>query len=234
VKLRTILYLSLTATIISVSAINASWLASPPDGALKLIATDTKAGCPSRSDLERSLGYGAEYVMITADCPALSYAIERLPKRKLMIGVANSAELDATLRQFPAKNAKFTEQYGILANDTAIADVRAKAPALWGWTKTEGRACFDAYLTQGWAGIVPAVCENGTMLIGLDERWKIWGWPNRFQARMAAANVNVVIADNAGGSFTGLTQLDQIPLIPRDFKGYALVDDIKLIGPAIR
>ena len=48
---------------------------------------------------------------------------------------------------------------------------------------------------------------------------------------MAAANVKVVIVDNAGGGFT---TLDQIPLIPRDFKGYALVDDIKLIGPAIR
>ena len=230
-KLRTIIYLSLTATIIGVSAINASWLASPPDGALKLIATDTVAGCPSRGDLERSLTYHAEYMMMTPDCPSLGVSIERMPKRKLMIRVATPADVDAMLRQFPTNNAKFTEQYGVLAEDGALPALRTKAPTLWVWSKAEARGCFDAYLKQGWAGIVPAVCENRTILIGLDERWKVWGWPNRFQARMAAANVKVVIADNKRG---GLTTLDQIPLIPRDFKGYALVDDIKLIGPAIR
>ena len=72
------------------------------------------------------------------------------------------------------------------------------------------------------------------MIVGLSEQWFIWGWPNRFQQRMKDAGVRVILTDLEGGKMKGITGLQQIPEIPRDFKGYALIDDIMLIGRAIK
>jgi glycerophosphoryl diester phosphodiesterase len=88
----------------------------------------------------------------------------------------------------------------------------------------------------GWTGLVPASCKGKTILVPLDQKWKVWGWPKRFTARMDGARVHVILTGPSGANkaLTGIATPEQIPEIPREFKGYLWVEDIGVIGPGLR
>lgn len=241
-KLQTIIYLGLTAIIVTISALNASWIAPQPAGSLKLIAArgsdPDKDNCISTDGLQQAFIAGAEYVITPvttkSGCASLDDAIRYIPNRKLIISVANPGEVDTMVERFAAFKRPFDDRYSLTGNGAAVAGAHAKLPDTWGWSETDGRTCYSAYLWQGWYGAVPEICRGKTMIVGLSEQWFIWGWPNRFQQRMKDAGVRVILTDLEGGKMKGITGLQQIPEIPRDFKGYALIDDIMLIGRAIK
>jgi hypothetical protein len=204
---------ALAITFVTLSALNASWVAPQPPGVLKLIATRAGPadGCISTADAQTAFVDGADYLIVPGE-PAEKCLLDarQMPKRKFM--ASQSGEFEAT------------------------------QPTPWNWTRDGAAACYDAYFKMGWLGVVPDACRGGTMLIPLDGQWKLWGWPKRFMARMNAADVKVILggpaakAESTGETLEafGLATVTQIPEVPRDFTGYLLVDDIAAIGPAIR
>ncbi|MFC4291140.1 hypothetical protein ACFOWX_01795 [Sphingorhabdus arenilitoris] len=100
----------------------------------------------------------------------------------------------------------------------------------------KARQCAGDYRTSGMAGIVPSSCVGGTMILTLDDLgMTLWGWPDRFMARMAAHNVRLIIAaDEKDGKLTGLTQLTQYNDIANSYNGYIWVDNIAELGPALK
>ena len=74
------------------------------------------------------------------------------------------------------------------------------------------------------------------MLLTLDELGMgLWGWPDRFMARMADAEVRLIVAaDVRGDAITGLTKLSEYDDIASSYNGYIWVDDIAELGPALR
>ena len=141
----------------------------------------------------------------------------------------------ATLALFERLKRPIDAQYGFIGDAPTLAAIRAKAPKAWAWNEEEGRACFAAYVKFGWFGITPDICKGGTILIPLDQKWKVAGWPKRFVARMEAAGTRMILTapDGLNGELVGLSALTQIPEVPRDYNGYLWVDDIALIGPAL-
>ncbi|MFM9853827.1 MAG: hypothetical protein ACKVOJ_13635 [Sphingomonadaceae bacterium] len=229
---------ALVLGLVIISFMNASWLVGEPTGTLKMIASRTagKAGCPSLESMRRAVIDSGGRLLIDVPgapgCDAMAQALTQLPRYEYIIRVGDAAK---ALAVFDRLKRPIDERYSFTGDTAAIAIIRAHAPKAWSWTVQEGRTCFADYVVRGWLGLVPDSCAGKTMLVPLDQKWKVAGWPKRFMARMEAAGTRVIVTDSDTGSgLKGIDQLDQIPQVPRDYNGYLWVDDAALIGPAIR
>ncbi len=117
-----------------------------------------------------------------------------------------------------------------------VARMRQLLPGAWVWSKDSAATCTSAYAWQGWLGLTPSACRNGTLMIPLDSQWAFAGWPNRLVARMEAAGARVIVIGPQDGKDRplGLDLPEQLGQIPASFNGYVWVDDIYTVGPALR
>ncbi len=137
------------------------------------------------------------------------------------------------LAQLPAAA---SERSIFIGDDAAVAAIRKARPKAWAFSVSGARACASDYKLSGLWGSVPAFCQNGTMLLTLDDLgYTLWGWPNRFLARMKDAGVRVIIAENVvDGRIKGLTNVNQYGDIADSYNGYIWVDNIQDLGPALK
>lgn len=126
------------------------------------------------------------------------------------------------------------ERSHVIGDDAAVAAIRKARPKFHAFSVSSARRCSADYGLSGMWGSVPEECKNGAMLLALgDIDFTLWGWPNRFLARMKDANVRVIIAqDVVDGQIKGLTDVNQYGDIANSFDGYIWVDDIEELGPA--
>ncbi len=225
--------------LVVMSFVNASWLAPAPPGALQMIAARPGAGdaCPSLKDTREALIAAGGPVVLDAaakpGCMNFATALEQLPRYKFILKTDDAA---GTLAAFEKLERPVDERYGFIGDAATVATIRARAPKAWAFTIAEGRACFEDYVKLGWLAMVPESCRGKTILVPLDEKWKVAGWPRRFQARMKAAGTQVILTapGKPADAIPGITTLEQIPEVPRAYTGYLWVDAPILIGRSIR
>ena len=238
-KIGNLIKWAIAIALVVLSFLNASWLAPEPSGGLSLIAAHSrnKGGCATLESTRRALIDAGGGVVIDTDnakgCMTAEMALTQFPRYHFILKVSDG---EKALAIFERLKRPIDERYGFLGDAAAIAAIRAKAPAAWAWTIAEGRTCFADYVTRGWLGLVPASCTGGTILVPLDQKWKVAGWPKRFQARMKAAGTRVILTAPGAPTDTipGLIQLEQIPEVPRAYTGMLWLEDAALIGPSIR
>lgn len=225
--------------LVALSLLNASWIAPDPQGALQLVAahSEDKGGCATLGGVQRALiDAGGGVVLDTdsaKDCLSAETAIEQFPRYHFILKVSDAAK---ALAMFERLKEPVDERYGFVGDAATIAAIRAKVPGAWAWTIADGRRCFADYVKLGWFGLTPRSCKGGTILVPLDQKWKVAGWPRRFLARMKAANTHVILAGpgTPENAIPGLTQLEEIPEVPREYTGMLWLDEPRLIGPSIR
>lgn len=230
---------AIAVALVVLSFLNASWLAADPVGGLSLIAARSgdKDGCATLESTRRALIDAGGGVVIDTDsargCMTAETALEQFPRYHFILKVSDA---EKALGIFDTLKRPIDERYGFLGDAASVAAIRLKNPRAWAWTIPEARACFDDYVKFGWFGLVPANCKGGTILVPLDQKWKVAGWPRRFQARMKAAGTHVILTapGEPADGIPGLTQLEQIPQVPRDYRGMLWLEDAALIGPSIR
>jgi hypothetical protein len=225
--------------LLGLSFVNASWLAPEPSGALQLIGAKVgdKDGCATLDETRRALIAGGGPVVLDADatsgCMPATTALTELARYRFILRIADG---EKALELFDAIKRPIDDRYAFLGEAAAVASIRAREPKAWAFTIAESRQCFSDYAKLGWLSLVPASCKGRTILVPLDQKWKIAGWPRRFQARMAAAGTRIILTGpgDRADAIPGLAQVEQIPEIPRAYTGYVWVDDVERIGPAIR
>ncbi|MEO1168094.1 MAG: glycerophosphodiester phosphodiesterase family protein [Pseudomonadota bacterium] len=144
-----------------------------------------------------------------ADMLAAEYALAGMEMRDDVIVIGAPTLLERIAERFPQAD---------------ILDVPA------------AEACYDRYIRIGWLGRVPEECSGGFISIPITRQWMIWGWPNRFNARMRAANIRpmIVRANDGDAVPTPLETFDEIADVPQDFRGLLWLADIDTMGPSIR
>ncbi len=159
-------------------------------------------------------------------------AVSGLSKPVRIWRLKGAADAQALLPSLP----KADDKDMVLGDAAAVKAIAAVRPNLRAFTIAEARACTSRYRTTGMWGSVPAECKGKAALFGLgDIGYTLWGWPNRFLARMDAAGVPVIIAASVDGdTITGLTDLNQYNDIAHSYNGYIWVDNIEELGPALR
>lgn len=161
----------------------------------------------------------------------LADAPPALTGAELFVRIDKSADVPSILAAIPA--AAKPVFYG---SDDAMAAVRKARPDGQAFGIAKARQCTSGYKGSGWMGSVPDVCKNGVALLTLDDLGlTLWGWPNRYLARMRSAGTRVIIAqDVEGDKITGLTTPEQYGDIASSFNGTIWVDDIAALGPALK
>ncbi|PSJ43185.1 glycerophosphodiester phosphodiesterase family protein [Allosphingosinicella deserti] len=168
--------------------------------------------------------------------PTVEEVLREVPQAKLVFRFAGSDPRDADLlvAAFRRAGMPIDARYAFHGPPPILARMKALAPAAWTFDGHTGSACLGDYLKVGWTGYVPASCRNTTILIPIDRQWTIWGWPNRFQKRMADVNSRLIMVQaSRNGRIVGIARADQLGDVPRDFRGALWVEDFYEIGRAL-
>lgn len=189
------------------------------DGVL-VLATQFKSDCAADQERARSTLAEAAAAMTK---PQLFWQIK---------GADQATMLLSKLSDAPGAS----DRSVIIGDDAAVAAIRQSRPKAWAFSISGARDCASDYSLSGLWGSVPSSCRNGTMLLTLDDLgYTLWGWPNRFIARMQAAEVHVIIAEDVvDGQIKGLSDVNQFGDIANSFNGYIWVDNITDLGPALK
>jgi glycerophosphoryl diester phosphodiesterase len=169
--------------------------------------------------------------------PTVEEVLQALPAMPLLFNFKSRdpREADMLAAIFRRSGVPMDKRYAYYGDEAIIRRMRALAPGAWAWSRDSVRACTIGYAEWGWIGHVPKSCRNGTIVVPIDYQWAMWGWPNRFLARMAKAKAHVVVMGELGDgrSLVGLSDPTDLGRVPRDFRGYLWVEDIYTIGRAL-
>lgn len=169
--------------------------------------------------------------------PTVEEVLREVPTTGLVFNFKSRdpRDADALVAAFARAGVRIDGKYSFYGHPRVTARLRALVPGAWTWFKSDLKACLSDYLKIGWTGYVPASCRDTTVAIPLNYQWAIWGWPNRFQARMKAANTRVImLGDYENGEIAGIERPEQLDDVPRDFKGYLWVEDFYTVGRALQ
>ena len=145
------------------------------------------------------------------------------------------ADADALAAGFARAGIPIHDKIGFTGPQPVLDRMRRHAPKAWMFDASNASACSSDYLKWGWTGFTPGSCQGATVMIPLDRQWTIWGWPNRFLARMRGADANVVVATGVEDARPlGITMPEQLGKVPRSFRGYLWVEDIYNVGPSLQ
>jgi glycerophosphoryl diester phosphodiesterase len=162
----------------------------------------------------------------------LAEALQAVSKPVQFVHVRSAAHAAQILDVLPKDQARRI----FFGDANGVAAIKAALPQAKGFAIADARKCASAYRGSGWYGSVPANCRGGTMLLSLDDLgFTLWGWPNRFLARMKEAGTQVIIAESIkGDTITGLHSIEQYGDIASSFNGSIVIDNIAELGPALR
>jgi hypothetical protein len=165
---------------------------------------------------------------------SIGEAAYALSKPQLLWRVKGADQAAMLAAALPPPAAEDTQ--GLIGDKAAIDAFRKARPKAWAFSVADARACASDYGTSGLWGALPESCNQGTMLLTVDELgYTLWGWPNRFLARTGAAGLKVVIAESVEGDvITGLSDVDRYGDIANSFNGYIWIEDIAELGPALK
>jgi glycerophosphoryl diester phosphodiesterase len=170
--------------------------------------------------------------------PTVEDVLQAVPRTQFLFNFKSKDPRDAELlaAAFARAGVPIDERFAFYGHPRVLARMRPLAPKSWIFSKEEIRACALDYLKFGWFGHVPDSCQGRTIMVPLNYRWAVWGWPNRFLDRMAGANTRVILMGDIENdrSPVGLARPEQLGQVPRDFRGYLWVEDMWTIGRALQ
>lgn len=167
----------------------------------------------------------------------LAETLDAFPGKAFLINIksndpAEGTQLAAYLARRPAEDRRRLTVYGagraIAAFRAGLGDVRVLAFDTL-------RSCLLQYFGYGWTGIVPPACRGTVMTVPVDvARW-MWGFPQRLEERLAAADTLLVLLgplDGTGYS-TGIDDAETLAMVPPGFGGLIWTNRVDRLGAAL-
>lgn len=171
--------------------------------------------------------------------PTLREVLAAFPEARFLVNFKSNdpGEADALLTYLdatPGANLARLSFYGSAPADR-LREVRPDWRIV---SRASLMRCARDYLITGWFGATPDPCRNTILFVPANYGWLAWGWPNRFLARMQAANTEVfVVAPIRRGERPGVNGVDDAATfaqVPRGWRGGVTTDAIEVIGPLAR
>jgi glycerophosphoryl diester phosphodiesterase len=170
--------------------------------------------------------------------PTVEEVLQALPRTQFLFNFKSRDPRDADIlvQAFARAGVPIDDRFSFYGHERVLNRMRRHAPKSWIWSKAEVQACAMDYLKFGWTGHVPQSCRGRTIMVPLNYRWAVWGWPYRFLDRMAGANTRVILLGDVVNdrSPIGLERAEQLGDVPRNFRGYLWVEDIYEIGRSLQ
>src|SRR3954471_5499528 len=169
--------------------------------------------------------------------PTVGELLRELPKARIVFIFKSKdpRDADALVAAFRRAGVAIDDKYGFQGAAPVAERMRRLVPGAWAVDPRQPKACLTDYLKTGWTGFTPASCRNTTIVVPLNYRWALWGWPYRFLDRMAKANTRVEIwGPYRNGGIVPIDRPEQYDQVPVDFHGWLWVDDFYTMGPALQ
>jgi glycerophosphoryl diester phosphodiesterase len=170
--------------------------------------------------------------------PSLDEVLASFPEHAFLINVkSNDASEGERLAQEIGRLApEARRRLMFYGGDKPIAALRRLLPDVRTMSLRSLKSCLIPYIAYGWSGIVPADCNNMVVFVPINVAPWLWGWPDRFLSRMAAANsATFLVGPYHGGDFsTGVDTPEQVLALPRNYSGGILTNEVETVAPAVR
>ncbi len=168
--------------------------------------------------------------------PSLDEVLETFPDRQFLINIKSDdpgegRKLAAVLAKLPPSHRALLSAYG---SDLPMTALKERLPDLRVMSRSSLKQALVDYLATGWSGRVPSSCRN--TLIHVPENYApfLWGWPNRFLARMEEAGSRVVLVAGEGKESRGFDSIEDLSRLPGNYKGGIWTNRIDRIGPHLK
>ena len=172
------------------------------------------------------------------EMPILSELFREFPNIGLMINIKSNNTDEATkLTQYLKKHKKIANRkrlsvFGSGVGIERFANLNTDIKTL---SKQKSKECIKSYVLTGWTGHISKACHNSYVPVPENYQWIIWGWPNRFEARLRKIGSRSVLLGQhkEGQANTGIDSIESIKNIPKEFGGVIFTNRIDLIGKNI-
>jgi glycerophosphoryl diester phosphodiesterase len=168
--------------------------------------------------------------------PSLPEVLHQFPGARFLVQIKDDAAVAAPLiaildAQEPPPWTRLT----FFGSTGALRRLKQLKPSADTWSARAVQQCGLGYLETGWYAHVPRVCDDGMIIVPIQQAYLLWGWPNRFLARMHEHRTRVMligkIQNLSSGSFSRLDRPEELSDVPRGFAGLIWTDRIDVIGP---
>ncbi|MCC5996156.1 MAG: hypothetical protein JJU18_07285 [Oceanicaulis sp.] len=171
--------------------------------------------------------------------PTLGEVLEAFPGRRIVIHVKSNqtSEADLLHHWLEARPEADPDRLIVLAGPRPAERLNELRPDMAAFSMQQAMTCMRRYMLTGWSGYVPRACHNAMAGAPANMTWMLWGWPNRFIARMEAVNTQVLIggaSELTRPRSIGMDSPAEIDALPDNFRGAIMTDRIELTGPAVR
>jgi glycerophosphoryl diester phosphodiesterase len=168
--------------------------------------------------------------------PSLEDVLAAIPDKQFIINFkSNDAREGDMLADFAAAHPEWKPAiWGTYGGDGPVFAAKARmGDGINAWGAKRETACLVQYLGYGWTGIVPPACRDTMVMVPINYAGLLWGWPNRFIARMAEVNSSVILIGPYQPGDAGTSGIDtraEVDQIPQPFTGYLWTNDIAAIA----
>jgi glycerophosphoryl diester phosphodiesterase len=167
----------------------------------------------------------------------LEKALRAFPDRRFLIQFKDGGPTvaDDMIRYLEARGLADWSRLGFFGKQATVRRLAMLRPQARTWTDKGTLGCAAGYLAVGWTGYVPKTCRRGVIIVPINLRGLMWGWPNRFLQRMRHNDVEVLMIGDMtrapGADFSRLDSVDELRKLPQGFDGAVWTDHIERIGP---
>ena len=169
--------------------------------------------------------------------PSLDEVLAAFPDKRLLINIKSrdaeeGQKLASRLGKLSDDQRDLLAVYG---GNEPVSALSAALPDIRTMSRESFKRCLLTYIAAGWSSVLPKGCHNTVLLVPINYAWALWGWPNRFLARMQKAGTEVyVVGPYAGGGFTtGIDTAVDVAQLPDGYTGGIWTNRIQAIAPLV-
>jgi glycerophosphoryl diester phosphodiesterase len=193
----------------------------------------------------QNLDIGHGYVTVSGETPfrgagrmpTLEEVFEAFPVGQFLINfksdrVSEGRALVRLLNENPAYNEAI---WGVYGGGPPVAVVVEEIPDIPGFDRARVQDCIVRYAGLGWSGYVPEACRDTLIMVPQNVAPFLWGWPTRFERRMARYGSEVILVGPYGGAgFTaGIDDAALLADVPDGFGGWVWTNRILEMAPLV-
>jgi len=170
--------------------------------------------------------------------PTLPGVLNAFPEERFLINFKSGRQEEgaALVRLLHEKPEWQSQVFGVYGGHAPTEEVLREMSSMRGYTMQSTKACLIDYGLWGWSGYVPPACRDTFVVVPINyARW-LWGWPHRFEKRLAEWNSELILLgarESGDVGSRGIDDISELAAIPEGFGGYIWTNRVEVIGPAL-
>ncbi len=166
--------------------------------------------------------------------PTLGEVLARFPDTRFMINIKSDSieEAQQLTAYLKARKALNRRRLSLYAAEHAASEFARLNSDIMIMSKERARSCLTSYILLGWSGHIPESCYRSYVPVPMNYRWLVWGWPEKFEARMRSVGSRSLLmgAHEKGKANSGIDSIEMLKEVSEGFGGIIFTNRIDLFA----